>query len=65
LEHLYSGPELKLSYAQATLENLYQLWRRPVNIETVLENRVTILSYDGSHHEKTKTKQFAEGIEVP
>lgn len=64
LHHEYNGPELKISYAQATLENLYRLWCRPVHIETVLDNHVTILSYDGSRHDRTKTKQRVEDNET-
>jgi stage V sporulation protein R len=57
LEHLHNGPELKLSDAQGTLESLFQLWRRPVHIETVLEGHVTTLSYDGNHHENTNSNK--------
>lgn len=50
LEHRFCGPELKLDYARATLENVYQLWKRPVHIETVLEEKPVVLSYDGHEH---------------
>lgn len=57
LEHQFNGPELKVTFAQDTLENVYRLWSRPVHIETVLEGRVCILSFDGSEHDLNKTKQ--------
>ncbi|HCO24102.1 MAG: SpoVR family protein [Gimesia sp.] len=50
LEHEYLGVELKLDYAQDTLVNLHAIWKRPVNIETVVDDRPTILSYDGKKH---------------
>ncbi|QDT44258.1 SpoVR family protein [Gimesia alba] len=50
LEHEYLGVELKLDYAQDTLVNLHRIWKRPVNIETVVDDRPTILSYDGKKH---------------
>ena len=50
LEHRYNGPELKMDFARATLENLYRLWKRPVHIETVLEGETTVLSFDGTEH---------------
>ena len=50
LEHRYNGPELKLDYARATLENVFQLWKRPVHIETVLDDEITVLSFDGTEH---------------
>jgi len=39
---------LKMTYAYDTLANLYRLWKRPVHIRTVLDDTVTVLSYDGS-----------------
>ncbi|QDV52415.1 SpoVR family protein [Gimesia fumaroli] len=57
LEHEYMGVELKLDYAQDTLVNLHRIWKRPVNIETVVDDRPTILSYDGKkHHTNSKEK---------
>ncbi len=50
LEHRYNGPELKLDHARATLENLYRVWKRPVHLETVLEDEATVLSFDGQEH---------------
>ena len=50
LEHRFNGPELKIQYAQATLETLYRLWKRPVHIETILEENRAIISYNGSQH---------------
>lgn len=47
LEHSYHGVELQMDYARDTLTNLYKLWSRPVHIETVLEDKPAILSYDG------------------
>lgn len=50
LEHRYNGPELKLDHARATLENLYVLWKRPVHIETVLDDEKIVISFDGTEH---------------
>ncbi|MEX1042823.1 MAG: SpoVR family protein [Pirellulaceae bacterium] len=51
LEHRFGGAEIKIDYARDTLENLHKLWKRPVHIETVLEQQRTILSWDGVQHE--------------
>jgi stage V sporulation protein R len=51
LEHAYFGVELQMNYARDTLQNLQQLWKRPVHLETVLKNKRTVLSYDGADHE--------------
>lgn len=44
------GVDLKLDHAQDTLRHLHRLWTRPVHLETVLEGRPTLLSFDGSDH---------------
>ena len=59
LEHRFSGVELKLDYARDTLAHLYQLWKRPVHIQTVLDDHVTVLSYDGSEHATSKSEELA------
>lgn len=47
LKHTHEGVDLKLDYAEETLKNLFKLWRRPVNIETVVDGIPKILMYDG------------------
>jgi stage V sporulation protein R len=55
LTHQYQGTELKQDYARDTLVNLEKLWSRPVHIETVMDHKPTILTYDGrSHDVRTK-----------
>ncbi len=52
LVHRYAGVDLDLPYARATLQNVYKLWTRPVHLETVLDDRKVLLTYDGSGHRK-------------
>ncbi len=47
LEHTFEGVELDSSYAADTLKNLHSLWKRPVHIQTVLEEKPVLLSFDG------------------
>jgi stage V sporulation protein R len=51
LKHKYQGVELKLDYARDTLTNLQRLWLRPVHVETIVDEKPTIISFDGSQHE--------------
>ncbi|MHC4875365.1 MAG: SpoVR family protein [Planctomycetota bacterium] len=51
LSHQFQGMPLKLDYARDTLTNLGRLWGRPVHIETVYDDKPTILSFDGTNHE--------------
>jgi len=50
LRHRYNGVELKLSDAQATMVNVRYIWGRPVHIETVVDEKPTVLSFDGTDH---------------
>jgi len=50
LKHRFDGVELRQDYAKATLENLHKIWTRPVHVETVVEEKVTLLTYDGANH---------------
>jgi len=50
LHHKFDGTPLRLDYAQGVLEALHRVWKRPVNIETISEDRGTLLSYDGTEH---------------
>lgn len=58
LVHQFQGMPLKLDYARDTLTNLCKLWGRPVHVESVYEDKPTILSFDGNSHEM-KTKSAA------
>jgi len=53
LEHRYSGVELQSNYAEDTLANLFKLWKRPVHIETFLEDTKVILSFDGEEQSRS------------
>ena len=49
LKHVHEGIDLDIPYARETLMNIYRLWKRPVHLETVLQNRRRLLSYDGGN----------------
>ncbi|MBS0263042.1 MAG: SpoVR family protein, partial [Planctomycetes bacterium] len=51
LLHRFEGVELKQDYALDTLTNLHRLWCRPVHIETVIDDKPSLLSFDGTIHE--------------
>jgi stage V sporulation protein R len=67
LKHYYTGVELDMKYANDTLMNLERLWNRPVHIETVLEDRGAVLSFDGADHEIDWSDEETgmEDFEVP
>ena len=47
LVHRYEETELDLPYLEHVLPHIHQLWGRIVHIETVLENKPLVFSYDG------------------
>ena len=53
LRHRYESAELDLKYARKVLEYVYKLWGRPVHLETVIEEEMTTLHYDGEEHSES------------
>jgi len=50
LQHQFMGVGLKLDHAQDTLENLFTIWTRPVNIDTYAGKKHVVLTFDGEKH---------------
>lgn len=54
ISHLHEGTDLKHDTALETLKNLYRIWKRPVHVETVIEDVKRRISYDGTNHQIEK-----------
>jgi stage V sporulation protein R len=52
LLHKHEGIDLKLDEARDTLASLFRIWKRPVNIATLVEGKGKLLTYDGSDHKE-------------
>ena len=50
LAHRHEGVDLHQDHARATLEALARIWRRPVNLHTMIHDKPRLLRYDGSAH---------------
>ena len=50
LFHRWEGVDLRLDYAEETLTNLHRIWQRPVHIETKVEGKGRLVSFDGEQH---------------
>jgi stage V sporulation protein R len=50
LRHDHQGIDLRVDYAREVLKALVRVWRRPVEIHTKLENKPTLLRFDGKEH---------------
>ncbi len=52
LKHDPQGLELKHDYARETLRNIQQIWGRPINLETVVDEKLRLISYNGEEFEE-------------
>jgi stage V sporulation protein R len=50
LTHNHQGTDLRQDYAQAVLEALVRIWRRPALVSTIVEEKPALLHYDGTDH---------------
>ena len=50
LTHLFEGVEMQPDYMKATMENIFAIWKKPVNIATVMEGEGRIFSWDGQDY---------------
>ena len=50
LSHRHEGMDLRVDHARDTLENIQRIWSRPVHLETNVQGRRKILTYDGEKH---------------
>jgi stage V sporulation protein R len=50
LRHQHNGVELRLDYAADVLANLQFIWGRPVSLQTLVDGKPTMLSFDGTDH---------------
>ncbi len=48
LRHEFNGLELKQDKAADTLANVQAIWSRPVHVHTIVDNRPTLFTHDGS-----------------
>lgn len=55
LKHCHEGDDLDVAYADKTLKYVYRLWSRPVHLETIVEGKKTILSYEGQSGRATSS----------
>jgi stage V sporulation protein R len=47
LRHAFDGRELDQRYAERTMKYLYQLWGRPIHLETITDEEPVIWTYTG------------------
>ena len=48
LHHMHEGMDLQPKYMDETLKNLNKIWKRPVNLITVMDNQPQMFRFDGT-----------------
>jgi len=59
LLHEHEGIDLKIDWAKETLRNLQKLWQRPVHLQTLVEGKGRVLSFDGGDHTEADSADVA------
>jgi stage V sporulation protein R len=52
LQHKYEGIELKMDEGRETLRNIQKIWGRPVNLDTVVDEKPRRISFNGEEFEE-------------
>lgn len=50
LVHQHEGIDLDISYARDTIQNIFQIWKRSVHLETRLNDKGKLFTFDGKDH---------------
>jgi stage V sporulation protein R len=56
LIHRFEGVPLKVDKAKETLENIQRLWKRPVHVETYIDDSPAVMTYDGAAHSQSAAR---------
>lgn len=54
LRHRHEGVDLRIDYARDTLRNLHKIWTRPVHLETVIDDKKRLLTFDGRDYSERR-----------
>ena len=56
LRHDHQGIDLRADYAKEVMKALVRVWKRPVNVTTLVENKPTMMRFDGKEATSRQTK---------
>lgn len=56
LVHRWEGIDLQPDYLNETIKNVYQIWKRPVNLATVMDEKEVLFRFDGEKVESLDLK---------
>jgi stage V sporulation protein R len=52
LHHVHEGLDLQPNYMDATMRNLFALWKKPINLITLMDNEPQLFRFDGTEYTK-------------
>ncbi|MDF2670877.1 MAG: SpoVR family protein [Paenibacillus sp.] len=52
LKHSFEGVEMDLKYLERTLPYVHKLWGKTIHLETVVEDKNVLFTYDGKKHSR-------------
>lgn len=52
LKHQFDGTELDVKYLEKTIPHVYNLWGRTTHLETMLDNRAVVFTFDGKKNHR-------------
>ncbi len=58
LTHMFEGIDLQPDYMLETLKNIQAMWKRPVNLATVMDHEPQIYRYDGNEVKQIPLKEI-------
>ncbi len=64
LWHRHEGIDLDTSYSRATLQNVMNIWKRPVNLLTTMQEKPMLLRFDQSGFSSSETRITSELVET-
>jgi stage V sporulation protein R len=56
LKHDHQGIDLRMDYAREVLTSLQRVWKRPVELHTIVDGKNTLLRFDGKEHAQRAIK---------
>lgn len=62
LLHRFEGVEIEITKAQETLKNIRKIWGRPTHIETVVNDKAMLYSFDGNEHTATELEKHNQPV---
>jgi stage V sporulation protein R len=54
LRHRHEGVDLRVDYARDVLRNIFTIWTRPVHLETVVDDKKRLLTFDGRDYSERR-----------